>query len=58
MQYPMGYREEDAEPPYQIRQQINSPTNFNMLDTLGRLATEYLHNEYPEEEQDERLERA
>ncbi|GAV29912.1 hypothetical protein PMKS-003418 [Pichia membranifaciens] len=58
MQYPMGYREEDADPPYQIRQQINSPTNFNMLDTLGRLATEYLHNEYPEEEQDERLERA
>lgn len=58
MQYPMAYREEDVDPPYHIRQQINSPTNFNMLDTLGRLATEYLHNEYPEEEQDDRLERA
>lgn len=58
MQHSMTYHEEEVEPPYHIRPQINSPTNFNMLDTLGRLATEYLHNEYPEEDKDERLERA
>lgn len=45
-----GTLQDDESEPYRIRQQLQSPTNFNMLDTLGRLATEYLHNEYPDED--------